>query len=61
MLDIPDTVCNWLVNFYSDRRHCTRYSGLASSMLDISAVGPVSYVINAADLNTLIPQTKVTD
>ena len=61
MLDILDTVYNWLVDFFSGRRHCTRYKGSTSTMLDIttsiiqgSAVGPVSYVINAADLNTLI-------
>ena len=59
MLDIPDIVYNWLVDFFSGRRHCTRYSGSTSVMLDISAsiiqgsaVGPVSYVINAADLDT---------
>jgi len=58
MLHIPDTIYNWLVDFFSG--HCTRYQGLTSTMLDItatvvqgSAVEPVSYVINIADLNTL--------
>ena len=29
MLEIPDaaSLYNWLVDFFSDRRHCTRYSG----------------------------------
>ena len=53
MLDIPDTVYNWFVDFFSDRRHCTRYKG------STSAVGPVSYVINAADLNTLISSNYI--
>jgi len=25
LLDITDAVYNWLVNFFSERRHCTRY------------------------------------
>ena len=66
MLDIPDSVYNWLVDFFSDRRHCTRYKGSTSTMIDItasiiqgSAVGPVSYVTNAADLNTLISSNYI--
>ena len=67
MLDIPDTVYNWLVDFFSGRRHCTRYKGSTSTMLDItaiiqgSAVGPVSYVnvINAADLNSHLQQLHI--
>ena len=48
-LDIPDAVYNWLVDFFTDHSHCTRYRGTASAMLDIlasiiqgSAIGPVS-------------------
>lgn len=66
MLDIPDTVYNWLIDFLSGRRHCTRYNGLTSSMLDISAsiiqgsaVGPVSYIINAADLSTVTAGNRI--
>lgn len=60
MLDIPDEVFNWMVDFFSGRSHCTSYRGETSELLDISAsiiqgsaVGPVSYVINAADLTTV--------
>ena len=55
--DIPDAVFNWLVNFFLERKHCTRYGGEISTILDInasiiqgSAVGPISYVINTGDL-----------
>ena len=61
LLDITDAVYNWLVNFFSERRHCTRYGGCTSAMLDISAstiqgsaVGPVAYVINTGDLATVV-------
>jgi len=56
LLNIPDPVYNWLVDFFSDHMHCTRFSGLVSgfqritaSIIQGSAVGPVSFVINASD------------
>lgn len=62
MLHIPDIIYNWLVDFFTDRKHCTTLQGLTSQVLDISAsivqgsaVGPVSYVINASDLSTVTP------
>jgi len=36
-LDIPGAVYNWLVDFFTDHSHCTRYRGTTSAMLDISA------------------------
>jgi len=45
--------------FFTDRKHCTIFQGLTSEVLDISAsiihgsaIGPVSYVINASDLSS---------
>jgi len=62
LLDIPDAVYNWLVNFFVGHGHCTRYGETTSTTLDISAsiiqgsaVGPASYVVNAADLTTVTP------
>ena len=53
-------VYNWLVDFFSGRRHCTKLCGTMSGELDTtasimegSAIGPASYVINAADLTTV--------
>ena len=54
-----DAVYNWLVEVFSEHRQCTRYDGTTSELLNISAsiiqgsaIGPVSYVVNAADLTT---------
>ena len=66
LLDIPDSVYNWSVNFFSERRHSTRYGGDISTMLEInasiiqgSALGSVSYVVNAGDLNTVTPGNRI--
>jgi len=66
LLNIPDPVYNWLVEFFSDHTHCTRFSGLVSgfqhitaSIIQGSAVGPVSFVINALDLSTVTPGNRM--
>ena len=50
------------MDFFSDRKHSTIFQGLTSEVQDISAsmiqgsaVGPVSYIINASDLSTVTP------
>jgi len=62
LLNIPDSIYSWLVDFFNDRKHCTTFQGLTSQVMDISgsiiqgsAVGPVSYVISASDLTTVMP------
>jgi len=64
-LDIPDCVYNWLVDYFSGHSHCTVFHGQISSLLNISAsiiqgsaVGPVSYVVNAGDLTPLTPGNR---
>ena len=59
-LDLPDHVFNWLVNFFSERHHCTAYKdttpvlqALSVSIVQGSAVGPASYVVNASDLKAV--------
>jgi len=66
LLDIPDAVFNWLVNFFLERKHCTRYGGEISTILDInasiiqgSAVGPISYVINTGDLTVCTSSNRI--
>jgi len=61
-LNIPDSIYNSFVDFFTDRKQCTIYHGLTSQVVDISAsiiqgsaVGPVSYVISASDLSTVTP------
>jgi len=60
MLNIPDAIYNWLVDFFQDHKHCTKYGTATSQMLQVStsisqgsAVGPVSYDINASYLSTV--------
>ena len=62
-LDIPDIQCisniyNWLESFFREHSHCTRFGDKVSTLKTISAsivqgsaVGPVSYVITASDLH----------
>jgi len=51
-LDLPDTVFNWLVDYFRGHEHCTQFKGMTSAMLPItvnivqgSAVGSRSGVV----------------
>jgi len=64
-LDIPDCVYNWLVDYFSGHSHRTAFHGDIPSLLNISAsiiqgsaVGPVSYVVDAGDLTPLTPGNR---
>ena len=55
----------WLVDYFSGHSHCTAFHGQISPLLNISAsiiqgsaVGPVSYVVNAGDLIPLTPGNR---
>jgi len=61
-LDLPDNVCNWLVDYFEDHSHCTSYQGETSKLLHISAsiiqgsgVGPAAYIVTASDLQAITP------
>jgi len=63
-LDLPDHVYNWLANYFSGHYHYTSFRGHTSSLLNItasiiqgSAIGPASYVINTGDLIAIILET----
>jgi len=65
-LELPDNIYNWIKDFFSDRRHCTRYSGQCSTVADIKAsviqgsgLGPASYIITAADLHPVTSDNKI--
>jgi len=65
-LNIPDAVYNWIVEFFSGRSLCTRYGGSTSALVDISAsiiqgsaIGPVSFVVNADDLTTVTSGNQI--
>jgi hypothetical protein len=56
-LDISDCVYNWLVDFFRDHTHCSRFGGkesefirISASIIQGSAAGPASYVVTGSDL-----------
>ena len=58
--ELSDNVYNWLVDFFCERTHCTRYNDKNSQSLNItasviqgSAIGPASFVIAASDLQPI--------
>jgi len=59
-LDLPDHIYNWLVNFFNGHAHQTKYGNVMSAFKSISAsiiqgsaIGPASYVVNGSDLHTV--------
>ena len=65
-LAMPDHVYNWLLDFFGERQHCTRFNSQISTLLPISAsvvqgsaLGPVAFIINASDLHTVSDSNKL--
>ena len=66
-LNISDTLYNWLLSFFSNRSHTTRYNGKTSAPCPInagivqgSALGPPSFVVTASDL-TVVTNGNILD
>jgi len=64
LLDLPNEVYNWIVDYFSGHMHCTKYGGVTSAMRAITAsivrwsgsgIGPASHVVTAAALQTVNP------
>ena len=60
LLNMPDQIYNWFVDYYNGHSHCTSFCDALSDLLDITAsiiqgsgAGPASYVVNAADMHTI--------
>ena len=58
---IPDSVYNWINNFFSEHYHSTNYAGEYSAVAEVkasviqgSAIGPASYTVTASDLRPAI-------
>ena len=54
---------NWISDYLQDHSHCTVYNNYSSDLRTVSAsiiqgsgVGPSLYVVEASDLNTVLPQ-----
>ena len=65
-LDIPDHVYNWFIHFFNGHSHCVKFQGYTSTLREInasviqgSALGPASYVVNAADLQPITPGNDI--
>jgi len=65
-LDLPDHTHNWLVNFFSGHTQCrpTTFHNATSvlqansvSIVQGSAIGPASYVVNASDFKSVSADT----
>jgi len=60
-LSLPDNIYNWVEAFFRDHEHCTRFGenvsqfrSIFASIIQGSAIGPVSYVITASDLQPVV-------
>jgi Reverse transcriptase (RNA-dependent DNA polymerase) len=59
-LDMPDSVYNWMLHFFTNHAHRTSYAGETSADAEVlasivqgSALGPASYLVTAADLRCM--------
>jgi Reverse transcriptase (RNA-dependent DNA polymerase) len=64
--NLPDGIYNWFVSYLEGRGHATRYGNVTSTVSTInasvvqgSALGPVSYIINAMDLHPIHTGNKM--
>jgi len=58
---ITSSIYNWVEAFFRDHEHCTRFGenvsqfrSIFASIIQGSAIGPVSYVITASDLQPVV-------
>ena len=66
LLDLPDKLYNWLVNYFDGRSHCTQFEDaismleeITASIIQRSSLGPAAYVVDASDLKTVHPENKI--
>ena len=66
LLDLPDKLYNWLVNYFDGRSHCTQFEDAISMLEEITAsiiqgssLGLAAYIVDASDLKTVHPENKI--
>ena len=66
LLNIPDGVYNWIVDFLVRHEHCTIFEGNMSSTVKVNAsviqgsvIGPGSYDVAASDLHPVVDGNKL--
>ena len=59
-LKLQNEIYNWIKSFFDNHSHCTKFAGSTSALVNImasviqgSAIGPASYVVNTSDLRTI--------
>ena len=64
--NLPDTVYNWIQDFFNSRNHCTKFQAEVLELVDTlasviqgSGPGPAAYVVNAADLRPIHPGNEL--
>ena len=67
LLDLPDHIHNWMVDYFMNRGHSTHLPDVASTIAWIhafiiqgSVVGPPSYVVASSGLHPLHKQNEIT-
>jgi hypothetical protein len=65
-LNMPDNIYNWVISYFQERLHVTRFNGatstsssISASVVQGSAIGPAAFVINASDLHPEHAQNKL--
>src|SRR6218665_2305719 len=62
VIDLPDSIYNWIANYFEQRGHVTKIHDIISAIVFINAsiiqgsvIGPPSYVVAASDLHAKRP------
>ena len=65
-INMPDHIYNWFIHYLDNRGHRTRYGAelspeakINASVVQGSALGPVSFIINASDLHPTCPGNRM--
>src|SRR6218665_265581 len=66
ILEMPDSIYNWLVRYHEDRRHVTIFNGCSSkvdiinaSVVQGSVLGPSEYILGTADLHPVSDKNRL--
>ena len=65
-MNIPDNIYNWIVEYFDERSHITKFEGVVSpsnginaSVVQGSALGPAAFIITASDLHPVYAHNKL--
>ena len=65
-LNIPDNIYNWMINYFNERKHITKFGGdksteltISASVVQGSALGPAAFIVTASDLHPVHPNNKL--